>query len=100
MQIIQHQEDLLTLNRGVALALVQEVDALVDTARTSADDATEASTQAILTGRTLLLAISALSVVGALLIAWAVCRPHAAQANSDALGLDAPHGGLVIWNPE
>ena len=70
LQIIQHQEDLLTLNRGVALALVQEVDALVDTARASADGATEASTQAILTGRTLLLAISALSVVGALLIAW------------------------------
>lgn len=70
LQIIQHQKDLLTLNRGVALALVQEVDALVDTARASADDATEASTQAILTGRTLLLAISALSVVGALLIAW------------------------------
>ena len=70
LQIIQHQQDLLTLNRGIALALVGEVDALVDTARASADDATQASTQAILTGRTLLLAISAISVVGALLIAW------------------------------
>ena len=70
LQIIQHQQDLLTLNRGIALALVGEVDSLVDTARTSADDATEVSNQAILTGRTLLLAISAISVVGALLIAW------------------------------
>ena len=70
LQIIQHQQDLLTLNRGIALALVDEVDTLVSTSRASADEATEASNQAILTGRTLLLAISALSVVGALLIAW------------------------------
>ena len=70
LQIKQHQQDLLTLNRGVALALVGEVDSLVDTARASADDATLASTQAILTGRTLLLVISAISIIGALLIAW------------------------------
>ena len=70
LQIIQHQQDLLTLNRGVALALVEEVDSLVSSARSSADVATQASSQAMLTGRTLLLAISALSVVGALLIAW------------------------------
>ena len=70
LQIIQHQHDLLTLNRGIALALVGEVDSLVSNARSSADGATLASTQAILTGRTLLLAISAISVVGALLIAW------------------------------
>ena len=70
LQIKQHQQDLLTLNQGVALALVGEVDSLVDTARSSADGATLASTQAILTGRTLLLAISAVSIIGALLIAW------------------------------
>ena len=70
LQIIQHQQDLLTLNRGVALALVEEVDSLVSSARSSADVATQASAQAILTGRTLLLAISAISVVGALVIAW------------------------------
>ena len=70
LQIKQNQQDLLTLNQGVALALVGEVDSLVDTARSSADGATLASTQAILTGRTLLLAISAVSIVGAFLIAW------------------------------
>ena len=70
LQIIQHQQNLLTLNRGIALALVDEVDSLVSTSRASAEDATLASTQAILTGRTLLLAISAISIVGALLIAW------------------------------
>ncbi len=70
LQIKQNQQDLLTLNQGVALALVGEVDSLVDTARSSADGATLASTQAILTGRTLLLAISAVSIIGAILIAW------------------------------
>ena len=70
LQTVQHQQDLLTLNRGVALALVGEVDSLVSTARSRADGATLASTQAIFTGRMLLLAISAISIVGALLIAW------------------------------
>ncbi|MXY47590.1 MAG: HAMP domain-containing protein, partial [Chloroflexi bacterium] len=67
--IKQQQQDLLALNRAIASTLVQEVDALVESARTSADEATLTSTQAILTGRTLLLAISAVSIVGAL-IAW------------------------------
>ncbi|MDE2686396.1 MAG: ATP-binding protein [Chloroflexota bacterium] len=67
--IKQQQQDLLALNRAIASTLVQEVDALVESARTSADEATLTSAQAILTGRTLLLAISAVSIVGAL-IAW------------------------------
>ena len=70
LQIKQHQQDLLALNRGVTVELVEEVDALVGASRTRAEDATLASTQAILTGRTLLLAISAISVIGAMLIAW------------------------------
>ena len=67
--IKQQQQDLLALNRAITSTLVQEVDALVESARTSADEATLTSAQAILTGRTLLLAISAVSIVGAL-IAW------------------------------
>ena len=43
---------------------------LVQTARASAEVATAASDQAIFTGRTLLLAITGFSVVGAILIAW------------------------------
>ena len=70
LQIKQHQQDLLALNRGVTVELVEEVDALVGASRARAEGATLASTQAILTGRTLLLAISAISVIGALLIAW------------------------------
>ena len=52
------------------MALVAEVDGLVVEARASAQSATQSATQAILTGRTLLLAISAISVGGAFLIAW------------------------------
>ena len=70
LEIREQQQNLLALNSGVALALVEEVNALVDAARSNADAAAFASTQAMLTGRTLLLAISALSIVGALLIAW------------------------------
>ena len=70
LRLVQRQQDLLALNRDIAVALITDVDGLVSTARASAEEATEASTQAILTGRTLLLAISGVSVGGALLIAW------------------------------
>ena len=70
LNLLQHQQDLLALNQRIAIDLVSEVDALVSSARASAEGATEASTQAILTGRTLLLAITAISIGGALLIAW------------------------------
>ena len=67
--IKQQQQDLLSLNRNIASTLVHEVDSLVESARSSADVATSTSAQAILAGRTLLLTISAISIVGAL-IAW------------------------------
>ena len=70
LRLVQRQQDLLELNRDIAVDLITDVDGLVSTARASAEEATQASTQAILTGRTLLLAISAISVGGALLIAW------------------------------
>ena len=57
-------------NRDIALQLVADVDVLVTTAEASAGEATQEASQAILTARTLLLVIGALSVVGALLIAW------------------------------
>ena len=65
----QNQE-ILARNRGVALGLFQEVDSLVSGANDRVQDASLASTEAIRTGRTLLLVISALSLVGAVLIAW------------------------------
>ena len=70
LRLIQLQEDLVARNRDIALTLVAEVTGLVNATNASVQEATTASTEAILTGRTLLLAISAASVGGALLIAW------------------------------
>ena len=70
LRLRAHEQDLLTSNRDIALQLVADVDVLVTTAEASAGEATEEASQAILTARTLLLVIGALSVVGALLIAW------------------------------
>ena len=66
----ERQQLLLANNQAIAQLLIDEVDALVDGAESGAQAATDASTQAILTGRTLLLVISFVSVGGALLIAW------------------------------
>ena len=70
LTLTERQQDLLTLNRDIAIDLVGEVDGLVSAANASVSDATQASAQAILLGRILLLAISAASIGGALLIAW------------------------------
>ena len=61
---------LLGNNHDIAVLLLGEMEFLVQTARNSAEVATAASDQAIFTGRTLLLAITGFSVVGAILIAW------------------------------
>ena len=70
LQLTERQQDLLALNREVAILLVEEVDSLVENANASVRGATQASADAVLTGRTLLLGISAFSIGGALLIAW------------------------------
>ncbi len=70
LRIIDDQEDNLERNRDISVDVLTEVNGLVSAARSGADEAAEASTQAILTGRTLLLAITAVSITGALLIAW------------------------------
>ena len=70
LRIIDAQEQNLGKNRDISVDVLTEVDSLVSAARTGADEAAQASTQAILTGRTLLLAITAISITGALLIAW------------------------------
>ena len=64
------QRKLLARNRAVAIELVAKVESLVSIARARVREATRASTEAILTGRNLLLLISAFSVIGAVLIAW------------------------------
>ena len=70
LQLEGRQLELLASNHGIAALLVEEVDGLVNTAQARAAAATAASDQAIFTGRTLLLGITAVSVAGAALIAW------------------------------
>ena len=70
LRIIDAQEQNLGKNRDISVDVLAEVNDLVSAARSGADEAAAASTQAILTGRTLLLAITAVSITGALLIAW------------------------------
>ena len=70
LRLIEGQRELLATNQNEAVALIAEVDGLVVAARNNAQEATAASSQAILEGRTLLLSITAMSVGGAFLIAW------------------------------
>ena len=64
------QRELLEVNRNLSLELVAQVDGLVSAANARAQQASAASTQATFTGRILLIAITVLSIGGALLIAW------------------------------
>ena len=68
--IDDRNQELLDQNSELSLTLVAEVDSLVGTSQERAAEATTASEQAITTARSLLLAISAASIVGALFIIW------------------------------
>ncbi len=70
LTLLERQQDLLASNRAQAIELLDEVDGLVNAARASADEATQSSADTIATGRFLLLVIGAVSIGGALLIAW------------------------------
>ena len=70
VRLAERQRVLLTRNRDLAVELVAVVDELVSTAHGHTREATQASTQAILTARTLLLLIIGVSIGGAVLIAW------------------------------
>ncbi len=63
-------EKFLNLNQSLALNLVSNVEKLVSEAEASVAEATEASENAILTGRNLLIGLSVASIVGAVLISW------------------------------
>ena len=70
LRLSERQFELLGGNQAIAIELVAEVDGLVSTVQRNTEDATRASEDAILTGRNVLLTISAVSVGSALLIAW------------------------------
>ncbi len=70
LRLVARQQTLLELNRDVSVDMVVEIDGLVSAARANVREASGASTAAALTGRSLLLGIGAISVGGAVLIAW------------------------------
>ena len=70
LELAERQRELLSLNRTIAIELVEEVDSLVSVANQHAQEATVSSDQSIRTGRQLLIAIGIVSVTGALLIDW------------------------------
>ncbi len=74
LRLLQSQEELLNRNRAVAADLLDNVNSLVGAAEISVQEATQASENAIWTGQTLLLALSAISIVGGLLIIYQVGR--------------------------
>ena len=70
LALAERQTGLLASNHDLAVGLVAEAEGLVSAARANTRNVTRASSQAILVGRNLLLALSAISVFGAALIAW------------------------------
>ncbi|MCY4136367.1 MAG: ATP-binding protein [bacterium] len=70
LEIIARQDRLLAENQALAVDLLDEVHAIVQTAQAGADQATENSAQTINTARILLVIISVIGVIGAGLISW------------------------------
>ena len=70
LDLAGRQRELLERNRSLSLDLVAEVEGLVSAASARAQDATRSSTQAISTGRSLLLILNLVSIIGAVLIGW------------------------------
>ena len=68
--LAERQQNLVEHNQDIAIDLIAQVNGLVSASRTGAQEATQASSQAIFTGSVLLLAISGISIAGALIIAW------------------------------
>ncbi len=68
--LANRQRDLLERNRKLSVDLVAEVEGMVASASARAQDAALSSTQAILTGRRLLLVLNLVSISGAVLIGW------------------------------
>ena len=70
LRLTGRQEELLDGNDAIAVDLVLGINDLVSTAQLSADEAIATSSRAILTGRTILLGITGVSIGGGVLIAW------------------------------
>ena len=70
LRISEAQRQLLESNRSLSIELLAEVDGLVISSQQGTVEATAASSQAIQTGRILLVVITVFSIVGALLVIW------------------------------
>ena len=70
LEIIERQESLLAQNQAIAVDLLSEVNAIVQTAQARADQATEDSAQSVSTAQILLVIISVIGVIGAGIISW------------------------------
>ena len=70
VDLLDRQETLLRENQDLALELGAGVVSLVDASRSRAGAATLAASQAIRTGRALLIGLNVVSITGAVFIAW------------------------------
>ena len=70
LELVAHQRELLAMNNRLAIDLIADIEGLVSEARVSVQEATQASTQTISTGRRFLLALNIISIAGAVLIAY------------------------------
>ncbi|MCY3928275.1 MAG: ATP-binding protein [Acidobacteria bacterium] len=67
---LDRQQELLDQNRDLAARLSDDVESLVAASRSRSDVATVAASQAIRTGRALLIGLNVVSIAGAVFIAW------------------------------
>ena len=70
LRLVDRQRELVERNHDLEVDLVAHVESYVGAARAGVDEATSASTEAILAGRQVLLGLNVVSIVGAVLIAW------------------------------
>ena len=70
LRLSRTQDELVDINRNITIQMLGDVATLATQAQASAQESAEASTGAISFGRLLLIGITALAIVGALLVSW------------------------------
>ena len=70
VDVLDRQQELLEQNRDLAARLSDDVEGLVAASRDRSNMATVAASQAIRTGRALLIGLNVVSIAGAVFIAW------------------------------
>lgn len=70
VDVLDRQQELLEENQNLAITLGGDVERLVEASRSRTNQATRASSQAINTGRALLIGLNIVSMAAAVFIAW------------------------------